>query len=263
MKTLLTGIFAGAVLCGAALAQDATPSQTNGSVPQGQPNPATTQSEPSSSGQASGSIRIAPGSVIPVRLTKTIDAKKAKTGDEIEATVTQDLKAQNGEIVVPKDTKVLGHVTEAQVRTKDQTESEVGIAFDHAVIKDRAEVSLPMSIQAIVAPPNSNSNNDAGGNGVGEPANTPSPGVMPSNGNGRSGMAGTPSQLPTGPELSGSAQTGANAHQPITGTTQGVVGISNLNLAQAPDSTEGSVISSEKNNVKLESGTFMLLRVNQ
>jgi len=43
-----------------------------------------------------------------------------------------------------------------------------------------------------------------------------------------------------------------------------VVGISNLTLSPAASpSAQGSVMSSEKNNVKLESGTLMLLRVNQ
>jgi hypothetical protein len=41
-----------------------------------------------------------------------------------------------------------------------------------------------------------------------------------------------------------------------------VVGISNLNLAAASDATRGSVVSSEKNNVKLDDGIFLLLRVN-
>jgi hypothetical protein len=34
-------------------------------------------------------------------------------------------------------------------------------------------------------------------------------------------------------------------------------------VTAAPDATQGSLVSSEKNNVKLESGTIMLLRVNQ
>ena len=49
----------------------------------------------------------------PVHLTKSIDAKKLKTGDQVEVKVTQDMKAGNGEIIVPKDTKVIGRVTEA------------------------------------------------------------------------------------------------------------------------------------------------------
>jgi hypothetical protein len=53
------------------------------------------------------------------------------------------------------------------------------------------------------------------------------------------------------------------SNQPITGNTQGVVGIPDLKLSTASGSTQASVLSSEKNNVKLDSGTLMLLRVNQ
>jgi len=78
---------------------------------------------------------IAPGSVIPVQLTKTVDAKKVKTGDEVVAKVTVDLKNNAGTVIVPKDTKVVGHITEAQARSKDQKESEVAITFDRVVIR--------------------------------------------------------------------------------------------------------------------------------
>ena len=270
MKTLLTGI-AGMVLCGFALAQETTPPQTNSTAPQDQQSPATSSPAQASSAQANGAPKIAPGSVIPVQLTKSIDAKKVKTGDEVEARVTQDLKAGNGELVVPKDTKVVGHVTEVQARSKEQKESQVGIAFDHAVMKNGGDVALPMSIQAIIAPPTSNADNNAGGQpSAGQTGAAPSGGGMAGNSGGRSaGMGAGASQAPTsststaGGEGQTSGQAGTNAHQPITGNTQGVVGISNLKLSAAPDATQGSVVSSEKNNVKLESGTFMLLRVNQ
>jgi hypothetical protein len=77
--------------------------------------------------------------------------------------------------------------------------------------------------------------------------------------------ASVPSQAPTpsaGEELPTQAQGGTKA-QPITANTQGVVGISNLHLSTAANTTEGSLVTSEKNNVKLDSGTLLLLRVNQ
>jgi len=268
MKRFLTGIFAGVVFSGISLAQDATPAPPNSAAPQGQQTSPTTQSpatSQSASQPASGTPRIAPGSVIPVQLTKSVDAKKAKTGDEIEAKVTQDLKAGNGEVIVPKDTKVVGHVTEAQARTKEQKNSQVGIAFDHAVMKNGGDVPLPMSIQAIIAPSNLNSdNNNAGG----EPPSSGPYGGRASSGasGGRSTGAGAPSQAPNpaaGGDYPSSGQTGTNARQPITGNTQGVVGIADLKLLTAANAAQGSVVSSEKNNVKLESGTLMLLRVNQ
>src|ERR1035441_5583638 len=133
------------------------------------PAPQAPASAPPDASQApaAGTTRIAPGSVIPVQLTKTIDAKTAKPGDEVVAIVTMDLKTSSGEVIVPKDTKVTGHVTEAQARSKEQKESQLGIAFDHAVLKS-GDVNLPMSIQAVIAPPTNNAN--AGGGDPGAPA---------------------------------------------------------------------------------------------
>jgi hypothetical protein len=283
MKTVLISIFSGALMLGVAAAQDsaATPSASPSSEPQAstpaqpqaqQPSPApapSAQSTPTPAPQAGANTanapkRIAPGSVIPVSLTKTIDAKKAKTGDEVVAKVTQDMKTNSGEVLVPKDTKVVGHVTEAQARNKEQKESQVGIVFDHAVMKDGGEMQMPMSIQAIIGPQNNQNNADAG-NGYGSQA-----GAGASASAGRPANMGGASQNPT-PSPSASTgnvpsdtQGGTSARPPITAKTEGVVGISDLKLTTTPPSVnEGSVVSSDKNNVKLESGTVMLLRVNQ
>src|SRR5260370_20377026 len=177
MKTLLTGI-AGMVLCGLALAQETTPPQTNSAAPEDQQSPVTSPSAQASSGQASGAPRSALGSIIPVQLIKSIDAKKVKTGDEVEARVTQDLKAGSGELVVPKDTKVVGHVTEVQARSKEQKESQVGIAFDHAVMKNGGDMTLPVSIQAVIAPPtlNADKKNEGDQQSARQPASAPSGG---------------------------------------------------------------------------------------
>ena len=205
---------------------------------------------------------IAPGSVIPVQLTKTVDAKKVKTGDEVVAKVTVDLKNNAGTVIVPKDTKVVGHITEAQARSKDQKESEVAIAFDRVVIKNGEPMQVPMSIQAVIAPPNANSDKSAGS----QPTSSyPEPGGAATGPGTRSGsMGGTTPPAASLPQTSGSVSTsGAQAQQPITGNTKGVVGIANLSLSTAADTPQGSVVSSEKNNVKLDDGTLLLLRVNQ
>jgi hypothetical protein len=201
-----------------------------------------------------------------VLLTKTVDAKKAKSGDEVVAKVTQDLKTNSGDLILAKDTKVVGHVTEAQARSKEQKESQLGIAFDRAVMKNGGEMQMPMSIQAIIGPQNNNPT--AGGNDQGS-APSASAGQTAAGNAGRPGMGGsTPPPAPS-PSAAGSnvppdAQAGTNTPGPITTQTQGVVGISNLKLEAAGQSlTQGSVVTSEKNNVKLESGTMMLLRVNQ
>jgi hypothetical protein len=257
----LTQIFSAFILCALALAQEPTPSQTNGAAPSNQ----QTQAQPAQSAQSTG-LRIAPGSVIPVRLNKTVDAKKAKPGDQVEAKVTQDMKAVNGNIVIAKDTEVVGHVTEAIAHNKEQKESQLGIAFDHAVMKGGGTALLPMSIQAVIAPPSQNPQN-AGGSEAAPSASSPgSPSAGSSSG--RSSGMGTGSQqaptaAPSGGDMPGSSANDSNARPPITANTQGVVGISDYKLSTGGNAAQGSVVSSDKSNVKLESGTFMLLRVNQ
>jgi hypothetical protein len=265
MKPLLAAIFAALALCRLSVAQEATPAPNTSAAPQTQQAPLPAQPAATSPAPSSATPRLAPGSVIPVQLTKSIDAKKAKTGDQVEAKVTQDMKTGNGEIIVPKDTKVIGRVTEAQARSKEQKESQVGIAFDRAVMKVGGDVNLPMSIQAIIAPSYLSANNSSGGESPGQQQSAGSASGMSQNSNGRAGNMGgsqapptaSPSAVPT------EGKTGNGAHEPITGNTQGVLGIPDTTLSNATSAAQGSVVTSEKNNVKLESGTMMLLRVNQ
>jgi hypothetical protein len=206
--------------------------------------------------------------VIPVELTKTVDAKKARTGDEVMAKVTQDMKSQSGELLVPKETKVIGHVTEVQARSKEQKESQLAIAFDRAITKDGNTIALPMSIQAVIGQQNSNPNAPAGN----LPAAGPSPGGgMPAGGAGGGGKTGSmnspqaPNTAPPPAASAGTAapDTGSEVRRPVINTeTQGVIGISNVTLSPAPGGAQGSVMTSEKSNVKLESGTILLLKVN-
>jgi hypothetical protein len=257
MKRVLFTILAGGLLGSASLV-----------LAQGAASP---QASPQNDGMAQPGTapQIAPGSVIPVQLTKSIDAKKTKSGDEVVAQVTQDMKTNSGEVIVPKGTKVVGHVTEVQARSKEQKESEVGIAFDHAMLKNGSEMQMLASIQAIIAPPNANPAN-ANGGGNDQPGGLSGGGSPSSPAGGRSaGMGGSTappaaSNMPSSTGASANAQTGSSAHGPISANTQGIVGISDLNLTTAASKpSQGSLISSEKNNVKLESGTLMLLRVNQ
>jgi hypothetical protein len=264
MKSVLISILLGGLMTGVALAQgSATPAASS-------PASASQSSTPAQPGSVT---RIAPGSVIPVSLTKTIDAKKAKNGDEVVAKVTQDMKSTNGEVIVAKDTKMMGHVTEAQPRSKEQKESEVGIAFDRAVLKDGSEMKMPMSIQAIIGPTNGQENgpqNSGAQNAQGSSngANVETGGSSTGPSGTRSGMGGggsIPATTSSAPASNGNTPSDAQTkvRPPITAQTQGVVGISNLTLAPlATNSSQGSVVTSEKNNVKLESGTMMLLRVN-
>jgi hypothetical protein len=282
MKKMLLTLCGGLLLAGVAVAQDTT-TPSNAPPPQDQPtaspapetaapaaqpqaqpparqtpNQPTSADTPATASPGGNTPKIAPGSVIPAQLAKSVDAKKAKTGDEVVARVTQDMKANSGEVIVPKDTKMIGHVTEAQAHSKEQKQSQVGISFDHAVMKDGTNMPLPMSIQAIIAPPSANPGGAADDQGA-PPA--------PQGTAGGAGQTARPASTTGTPSAGGTAaasdaQASPAARPQITGQTQGVVGISNLSLSPTPDPTMGSVVSSDKNNVKLDSGILLLLRVN-
>lgn len=254
---VIISLFVTSMLSMGALAQEANP--TPATPPQG-----AAPTAPAATNPADNSPRIAPGSVIPVALVKTIDAKKAKTGDEVVGKVTMDMKTSSGDVLVPKDTKVIGHVTAAQPRNKEQKESQLSIAFNQAVLKDKP-MDLPMSIQAVVGQEQNNNADNGGGAPGGSPspsstgtgASSPMGGRAPS-----SPMSGQTQSPPSGPP-EGGENPSAGGRPQINGKTRGVVGISNLALSPSVNAQQGSTLTSEKNNVKLESGTVLLLRVNQ
>lgn len=269
MKSILPLTAAAVFSCGVLMAQSTAPQNAPSQSPTTQAPAPTT---PSAQSPETNQPKIAPGSVIPVQLTKTVDAKKVKTGDEVVAKVTMDMKTQTGQVLVPKDTKVIGHVTEAQARHKDEKESQLGIAFNQAVLNNQ-QVQLPMSIQAVIGQENNNNNNNAAADNGGGGAPAPSAGGSSGSamGGGHSSSMGSgQSQSPNAPSTGGGTPSGndetqaAGSRRPqINGQTQGVIGISNVTLSQASNNQQGSVLTSEKNNVKLESGTMLLLKVTQ
>src|SRR5438552_1057069 len=95
--------------------------------------------------------KILPGILIPAELSKSIDAKKAKVGDKIEMKITMDLLSA-GKIVIPRDSKIEAHVTNAKPHTKDSPDSELGIAFDRIFIKNGKDLPIQAAIQAIAPP---------------------------------------------------------------------------------------------------------------
>jgi hypothetical protein len=88
------------------------------------------------------------GSLLYAELSKTVDAKKAKAGDPVTAVLVADVLS-HGKIVARHDSKLVGHVTEAQPHSKDRPESRLGIVFDKVILKGGQEipfVSVLMSL---------------------------------------------------------------------------------------------------------------------
>src|SRR5712692_261549 len=72
------------------------------------------------------SASLANGTTFGATLSHSVDARKNKPGDEVEARATQAAKS-DGKVVIPKGSKLVGHVTEAKARAKGESESTLGI----------------------------------------------------------------------------------------------------------------------------------------
>ncbi len=141
MKRMLLSRLAVVVIAAAAAAQSA--SAPSSAVQRGATQDSATQAQSSNQFPA--------GTIIPAELSKAVDAKKAKAGDKIEAKTPVDLLS-HGKIVIPKNTKIIGHVTEAKAHSKQSPDSMVGIAFDRISMKDGREVPIQAAVQAIARP---------------------------------------------------------------------------------------------------------------
>ena len=221
---------------------------------------------------SSGGAGVGNATTLQAELTKSLDAKKAKPGDEVTARVTQDVKS-DGRVVIHRGSKLIGHVTEAQARTKENSESKLGIVFDKAVVKGGSEVTLNAIVQAL-APgeraPAPNLGDDSGR--MAAPA--PMGGGAPMGGMGEVTGAATSTVNSTlggvnntvGQAAGSTTGTvGAAASGTLNNTSRGVIGMEGLTLSSAASgaaNAQGSVISSTSRNVKLESGTRMVLQAN-
>jgi hypothetical protein len=213
-------------------------------------------------------------------LTKSLDAKKAKPGDEVSAKLTQDVK-ENGKVVLHKGSKLMGHVTEAQAKSKENAESKLGLVFDKAVLKGGEEVAFNGVIQA-VAPPVQGALSVAGDE------NSSLSGGMGSGSSMGGGHSSGGGIAPIGAATSAAGSTvgavgntagsvtnstgavngavnrtaGVAANGALNSAAHGVVGMQGVDLnTAAAGSAQGSVISSASRNIKLDSGTQMVLQV--
>jgi len=118
-------------------------------------NGAASASASAQAGQNSASL--ANGTAVNATLSQPIDAKKNKPGDTVTARTSEATKSE-GKVVIPKGSKLVGHVTEAKARTKGESESAVGIVFDKAILKHGREVPLNVTLQAVGAAQSAASN---------------------------------------------------------------------------------------------------------
>ena len=75
-------------------------------------------------------ITLESGTRLSGQLQNRLDARKAKAGDLVILKLSQDIKG-DGEVVVKKGSRLVGHITEVRRQTKGEKMSSLNIVFDH------------------------------------------------------------------------------------------------------------------------------------
>jgi hypothetical protein len=210
-------------------------------------------------GKVASASPLRSGTTIQAELVKPIDAKKSKVGDEVIATTTQDVTA-GGKVVVPSGSKLVGRIMGVRVQNSEQTTSQVGIAFNRAVLKSGKEIPVALTIQAIGSSPEAAASAAASARAS---QRVYGGGVLSGTRYTKGAVVTTTSHT-TGTVVNTADRPGAAANGSLSASSQGVVGLPGLSLfSQTTTFATASVVSSQGNNVYLDSGTEMILRVNQ
>jgi hypothetical protein len=175
-------------------------------------------------------------------------------------------------VVIPKGAKIVGHITQVTQRSGDQ-KAQLAFNFDHALLKDGTQVPLSISVQALgggasaisaydPSAPNMGGNRGPTSSGMpGRPtASEAGPGYGASGGN-MGGMGNTSAgagATPSGGVISATDSGPAAVH--LNAGSKGVVGLPGL--AMSSSTPQGTLITSDKKNVKLDSGIELVLRAN-
>ncbi len=286
MKRITVLSFMGTLLLGAAVAQTSTASQTNASASQStsvsadksgaqvdsrnSANAAQSVNAPNQGTQAAAASQLRSGSSIHATLEKPVDARKNKPGDQVVAKTSDDVKSE-GKVVIPRGSKIVGHVTEVKAREKGQAESAVGVVFDHAVLKDGRQVPLSLAVQAIgsgaTAAQTDDSLMSSGDAGATGSVNGAASGMTRTGGGVVGGVRSTTGGLVNtagsvgGATVNKATGAGAGASSSLNSNSQGVIGLRGLSLASSSSSSNSGTFTSRGSNVHLDSGTQMILRV--
>src|SRR5216684_897029 len=153
-------IVVGTLFCMNAAAQSQTGAQA-GAQSSSQASVQAGQTQAQTSGNASASTSasaqngqanaaLASGTAFNAALSSPIDSKKCKPGDQVTAHTTEAAKSE-GKTVIPKGSRLVGHVTQASARAKGESESALGIGFYKAMLKNGQESPLNVAIHVVAS----------------------------------------------------------------------------------------------------------------
>jgi hypothetical protein len=254
MKRLIYGLVVSLAMASLATAQESsTNAKTTGST------------DSTATGNVAGrSFQLQSGTQVAAQLQNTLDVRKAKVGDQVVFKTTKALKSE-GQTIVDKGARLIGHVTEVGQRSKSSGSSHVTLLFDRI---EKGSLSMP-----IVATINSITRGNAAVR-MGDESFIQSSSSNSTQGTVGAGPQGNPGLLGGVTNTAGGVVGGAVSTVGSTvGTTTGAVGstvdntttsassltrsLSRIQISESAGASAqgGSTLSLQSDNLRLEKGT--------
>lgn len=214
---------------------------------------------PTSGSVQSGQPATAAAAPVSAELTKRIDVKKAKVGDEVDVKTTSNAKLPDG-TDLPKGTKLIGKVTDVHAKSNTDKTSHLAFDLDRAVTKDGHEVPVHAAVTSVLAPAEPAESTYAPGGGAGG-------GAAAGGGAGTSGSSGGIAPAPASasvPVTSSSEQPASTAQ--VARGPQDQVPVANMPgvvLTSSDGVSSAGSLDAANQNFSLDSGTKMTLKVLQ
>ena len=228
-------------------------------------------SKNTANGEGDISSLISAGTNLEAELQSVIDVRKSNVGDQVVLKTTKAIK-QNGEVVVPKGTRLLGRITEVKQKTKDDATSKVGMVFDR--IQGR-ELDMPVNVsllavtaaRATAAAGDLFASDLSGGGSASGSASTPRPasggGLLGGGGGLMGGVTST-----AGSVVNTTTSTVGNVAGSTVNTVSGTTGtlgrtVNGLQISQSASGSanSSSTVSANGKDVRIEKGASFLLRL--
>jgi hypothetical protein len=265
MKKIILAISFALALAGIAVGQNTTTRAR------------TTASSSTSASKQGRQINLESGTQLAGQLESTLDARHAKPGDQVVLKTVTSVK-QNGETIIPKGSRLIGHVTDVQQQSKSRAESRLGVVFD-SLRTGSTETPITASILSITqarAQASNASNNDLFGSDTMAQSSSNARSSSSASGQ-RSGGGGLLGGV--GNTVGGVANTTTSTVGNVAGSTTNAVGntvgattslagnttgaLRGLQITQSSDASAsgGSTLSLTGRNLHLDSGTTFNLAV--
>jgi hypothetical protein len=216
------------------------------------------------------------------QLVGKLDSKTAKPGDPVVVKTTEAFRTSEG-VVIPKGSRLVGHVTEVQAHGNGNQDSRLGIQFSRAELKSGESFRVQSTIESVAPPAGTmaaasmDSSQDLGAPGGGR--------AMGSGGRTGGGLLGGTSAVTSttagvgssldrtvgssvGTAGSLTSGAGASAGNGLNGAAAATSGISahatsvpGVMLAGSATGSASGVLSASRHNLHLDSGTQMTLGI--